>query len=91
MQMIENIAKNLNIEYNELVHYGIKSYLQDQLKFIDIELYTLSKKFGVKDINTFLEKIEDGSISEDIAYDDFFLFDNLTARRESIVNSLSEL
>lgn len=91
MQMIENIAKNLNIDYNELVHHGIKSYLQDQLKFVDIELYTLTKKYGVKDIHTFLKKIEEGSISEDMGYDDFFLFDNLSARRDNIVNSLSEL
>jgi hypothetical protein len=91
MQTVENIAKNLNIDSNELVHHGIRSYLREQLKSVDIEIYTLSKKYGVKDIHTFLEKIEEGSISEDIAYDDFFLFDNLSAKRESIVKSLDEL
>ncbi len=91
MTIVENIANKLNIDSNELIHQGIKAYLENELKAVDIEIYKLASKYGIEDVNEFLTKVEAGEISETEGYEDFFLLDNLTARRENIIKSLKEL
>ena len=91
MITVENIADKLNIQPNDLIYKSIKSYLKNQLNSTEIEIYSISKKYGVSDIYDFLAMAKDGKISESIGYDDFFLMDNLTAQRDDLINIINEM
>jgi hypothetical protein len=89
MIVVENIAQKMNIDSGELIIKGVKAYLENQLKSIDI--YRLAGKYGVKNFEEFLERVQAGKITESIAYEDFFIIDNLTAQRDNLINYLKEL
>lgn len=91
MIAVENIANVLDIKPNELVYNSIKLYLAEKLNAVEIEIFRISKAFGIDKIEDFLAKIQEGKISEEIAYDDFFLLDNLTSQRDKILKLLSEV
>ncbi len=91
MTIVESIANKLNIDSNELVHQGIRAYLENELKLVDTEIYKLASKYGVEDIDEFLKKVEAGEISEAEGYDDFFNLNNLLAHRENIIKSQNKL
>jgi hypothetical protein len=91
MIAVENIANVLDIQPSELVYNSIKLYLAEKLNAVEIEIFRISKAFDIDKIEDFLAKIQEGKISEEIGYDDFFLLDNLTSQRDKILKLLSEV
>ncbi|MHB1688940.1 MAG: hypothetical protein ACYCVH_16425 [Ignavibacteriaceae bacterium] len=91
MTIIEKAASEFNISPDTLLKISLESYLKQKSSKIDSEMFLISKKYGIKDISEMEEKILKGKISENIGYDDFFLFDNLQAEKEKIENLLNEI
>ena len=58
MQTLEQIASILNEDPNEIEREGIKAYLKQRLRDIDVEIYKIVKKYGIKDIFDMDEKIK---------------------------------
>lgn len=91
MENVGVIAKRLSISQNELISFGVKSYLENQLKAVEIEIYNITKEYGIKDIHEFMNKIDKGDISEEIGYEDFFKLDNLTYQRDVFLKSINDV
>ena len=91
MSIIEKAASEFNISPDALLKVSLETYLKHKATKIESEMFLISKKYGVKDIFEMEEKILKGNISENIGYDDFFLFDNLQAEEEKINNFLKEI
>ena len=91
MLNIDRVASELNIAKEGLIKESLQTYLNHQLLKIETELYLLVKKYGVKDIFDFDSNIKKGFISEKDGYDDYFIFDNLEAERETLKKILSRL
>lgn len=91
MDAIENIAKTLEIDGKELINQSVKAYLERQLITIEVDIYKILQKFDVKDFDEFLNKVNLGEISESLGYEEYFLLDNLTARRDKLIASLAQL
>ena len=51
----------------------------------------LAKKHGVKDVFEFDLQVKEGVITEDKAYEDYFIFDSLEAERGKIKDFLEKL
>ena len=91
MLNIDSVAKELNIEKNGLIKESLQTYLNHRLLKIETELFLLVKKYGIKDIFEFDSNIKKGFISEKDGYDDYFVFDNLEAERDTLKKILSRV
>ncbi len=91
MVNITSIARELSISEDELIKESLRTYLQDKLLEIESEIFRIKKKFGVKNIYELDKKAEEGKISEEEAFEDYFLLDNLEAEKEKIEKILEKL
>jgi len=91
MNVIDVTAKELNMNSDELIKEGVRTYLEKLLAKVETEIFILAKKYGVKDVFELDSRVKDGFISEQDAYDDYFAFDNLEADRDKIKKLLKEL
>jgi hypothetical protein len=91
MAVIDLVAKELHMKPDELVKESLKTYLEKRLSKIEADIFVLAKKHGVKDVFEFDLMVKEGFITEDKAYEDYFIFDNLEAEREKIKNFLESL
>ncbi len=89
MVNITSIAKELSITEDELIKESLKTYLQDKLLEIESEIFRIKKKLGVENIHELNAKAEKGEISEEEAFEDYFLLDNLEAEKEKIEKILT--
>lgn len=91
MNVIDTTAKELNMNSDELIKEGVKTYLEKLLSKVETEIFILAKKHGVKDVFELDSRVKEGFISEQDAYDEYFAFDNLEADRDKIKKLLKEL
>lgn len=91
MTAIEAVAKELHMRPNELINESLRAYLERRLANIESQLFTISRKYGVKDVFELDAKIKDGFVHEQEAYEDYFALDNLEAEREKIKMFIQEL
>lgn len=47
MQIIEDLAKSLNMDREKLERESIKTYLEKELRNIEVEIYKIVAKHGV--------------------------------------------
>lgn len=91
MEVIDAVAKELQMEPKELLKENLKSYLEKRLSKVEADIFLLVKKYGVKDVLEMDAKVNKALISEKDAYDDYFTFDNLEADREKTIKLLEEI
>lgn len=91
MAVIDLVAKELHMKPDELMKESLKTYLEKRLSKVEADIFVLAKKHGVKDVFEFDAKVKEGFITEDKAYEDYFVYDNLEAKREKIKNFLERL
>lgn len=89
--VFEQIAKELDVNVDDLARESLGLYLKQRLREIDIKLFTLAKKYGVSNVHEFDELIKAGKIHEESSFEEFFEFDNLEADRDKITELLKEL
>lgn len=91
MAVINTIAKELHMKPNDLLKESLKNYLEQRISKIEADLFLIVKKYGVKDVFEFDDKIKKGLISENQAYDDYFMLDNLQAEYEKLKKILEKI
>lgn len=89
---ISSIAKELNIPSKVLEEKSLRAFLERELHLVESELFSLAKKYGVKSIRQFEQKVKKGKIPEaEDSLEDFFRFDHLEAKRDRIRKVLKTL
>jgi len=91
MTAVDIVAKELHMKPNELLHESLRTYLDKRLSRVEAEIFTLVKKYGVKDVFELDTKVKDGLIKEEDAHEDYFNLDNLEADRNKIKKLIEEL
>lgn len=91
MAVINTIAKELHMKPNDLLKESLKNYLEQRISKIEADLFLIVKKYGVKDVFELDDKIKKGLISENQAYDDYFMLDNLQAEYEKLKKILEKI
>ncbi|OQX51451.1 MAG: hypothetical protein B5M53_11005 [Candidatus Cloacimonas sp. 4484_209] len=82
MQPIEEIAKTLDIDPVELKRESLKFFLEKELRSIEVEIYRIGNKHGVKSVMELDEKLRKGEIKEEEMLDDFMELEFLETKRE---------
>ena len=91
MNIIDGVAKELQMNPNDLIKQSVRTYLKQMLAKVESEIFILAKKYGVKNVFELDSKVKEGLIREKDAYDDYFAFDNLEADREKIKRLLEKI
>jgi len=91
MTNLEYLAKDLHMKPETLLKESIGIYLERKLKIIESELFLLSKKYGVSNVFEFDNMVQAGRFHEEDTFEDYFMFDNLEAERDLIINHLEKL
>jgi len=91
MQTIEEIAKTLNIDPIELEKKSLKFFLEKELRNIEVEIYKIGNKHGIKSVLELDEKLKRGEIKEEDMLEDFMELEFLETRKEKILEALEKL
>ena len=89
MVPVQTLAKELNINADQLMLESINLYLRNNLYKVESEMYIILNKFNVKDIYEFEQKVKSGDINESQGFDDFFKLDMLTAKHDKFKSLLA--
>jgi hypothetical protein len=89
MVHVQTLAKELNINEDQLILESINLYLRNNLYKVESEMYIILHKFNVKDIYEFEQKVKSGDIHESQGFDDFFKLDMLTVKHDKFKSLLS--
>lgn len=91
MVALKKLAKDLNMDPNELMRESLETFLKRKLKVVDTELFLLSKNYGVSNVSEFDRMIKEGRFHEEDTFEDYFKFDNLEAERDLILEHLKKI
>lgn len=91
MQIIEEIAKFLNMDREGLERESLKTFLEKELRNTEAEIYKIGAKHGIKSIFELDEKLKRGEITEEEMMDDFMELDYLESRRENLQKAMEKI
>jgi len=91
MILVEQLARELDMQPDSLIRQSIEFFLRHKLKMIESELFLLSRKYGVKTVTELDKLIKEGKFHEEDTFEDYFKFDNLEAERDIILKHLGKL
>jgi len=91
MQTIEEVAKTLDLDPVKLERESLKFFLQKELRNVEVEIYRIGNKHGVKSILELDEKLKRGEIKEEEMLDDFIELEFLETRKEKISKVLEKI
>ena len=83
MTVIETAAGTLHMKPDELLKESLRVFVEQKLAVVEAEIFSIAKKYGVKDVFELDQRIEEGLLSESEAYDDYFHLDHLEAERQT--------
>ena len=91
MQTIEEIAKTLDIDPVELEKESLRCFLQKEIRNLEVEIYRIGNKHGVKSVLELDEKLKKGEIEEEEMLDDFMELEFLETKREKLLKALEKV
>ena len=91
MQTIEEIAKTLDIDLVELEKESLRCFLQKEIRNLEVEIYRIGNKHGVKSVLELDEKLKKGEIKEEEMLDDFMELEFLETKREKLLKALEKV
>ena len=89
--MYETIALKLQLSPQELERESLRIFLRHQIRLIESELLNLAHKYGINTVVELDSLVQSGQIHEAEAFEDYFEFDYLEAKRDALRESLDEL
>ncbi len=91
MNVVNVVARELQMSPDMLITEGVKTYLRQKLSKVESDIFVIAKKYGVKDVFEMDYKVQKGLISENDSYEDYFALDNLEADRDKLKKLLKEI
>ena len=91
MPTIEEVAKTLDFDPVNLERESLKFFLQKELRNVEVEIYRIGNKHGVRSILELDERLKRGEIKEEEMLDDFIELEFLETRKEKILKVLEKV
>lgn len=91
MTVVDTVAKEFQMEPEELLQESLKTYLNQKLLKVESDIFILAKKHGVKNVLELDSIAKIGLVKEEDTYDDYFILDGLEAEREKIKELLGKI
>ena len=91
MLTIEEVAKTLDFDPVNLERESLKFFLQKELRNVEVEIYKIGNKHGVRSVLELDEKLKRREIREEEMLDDFMELEFLETRKEKILKVLEKV
>ncbi len=91
IQIIEEVARSLNMGRERLERESLKTFLEKELRNIEVEIYKIGAKHGIKSIFELDDKLKMGAITEEEMMDDFMELDYLESRRDDLLKAMRKV
>ncbi len=89
--MFEQIALKLQLSPQELERESLLVFLQQRLRLVESQLFDLAQKYGVKTVEELDQLVQSGQIHEAEAFEEYFEFEHLEAKRDLLLEALKSL
>ncbi|ODS34352.1 MAG: hypothetical protein SCARUB_00483 [Candidatus Scalindua rubra] len=91
MKELEDLAEKLNISKEDLLHEGLKSFLEKKLREIKTDIFKITSKYGVRSVEEFEEKYRKGKVEEKDTWQDLQRLDHLEFKKDELEKALGSL
>jgi hypothetical protein len=80
----KHLAETLDLTEEELIHEGVRSFLEEKLRVLTAEYRARCAALGVSSLDELDEKLRQGVVSEEESLDEFQRLDYLVEQIEHI-------
>ena len=91
MQILEEVAKALNIDQEGLQKESLKTFLEKELRNTEAEIYKIAVKHGIRSILELDEKLKRREVTEEDIMDDFMELDYLESRQDKLLKVMEKI
>lgn len=91
MKSIKQISEILEMDTKDLERESIKSFLSQKLRSIEVEIFKIAMKHGVKSVEELDEKLKEGLVEEDEVLSDYQELDYYESQKDHILKALNSL
>ncbi|MBI5376417.1 MAG: hypothetical protein HZA77_13370 [Candidatus Schekmanbacteria bacterium] len=79
------------MDTKDLERESIKSFLSQKLRSIEVEIFKIAMKHGVKSVEELDEKLKEGLVEEDEVLSDYQELDYYESQKDHILKALNSL
>jgi hypothetical protein len=87
----EQVAARLNTTPEQLGRESLRLYLERKLRLVKNELFSLARRYGVQTVFVLDEAVQSGHFHEPEAFEDYFRFDYLESKRDTLTVHKTQL
>lgn len=87
----KRLAEAFSLTEDELLHEGLRSFLQERLRLLTAEYHSRCARFGVASLEELDQKIRRGEVPEESVWEDFREIDHLAEQIERIRQLLESI
>ncbi|MFH1491498.1 MAG: hypothetical protein ABII06_21525 [Pseudomonadota bacterium] len=86
--ILGRIAQDLGLSEDDLLKQGMRSFLEQQLRKTNADIFEICGRHGVKNVNEMEQRYKDGSLKESDSWPDFQKLDHLEYKRDQLTGLL---
>ena len=91
INILSEVAEELQISEKDLVLKGLYSYLERQLRAVQAEIFEITSRFNVSSVEEMDERYRKGTLEEADSWQDLQRLDHLEYKRERLQKYLESL
>jgi len=88
---VEEMARELGLTPEELIHESIRTFLEEKIRFSRVEQLEILRRYEVQSAKELEAKIKDGTIPEHPAWEDLINLENSLAYQKRLKELLRTL
>jgi len=88
---LSEVAEELHIPEDDLIRRGVQSYLERQLRGVQAEIFEITSRYNVTDVEDMEGRYRNGTLEEADSRQDLQRLDHLEYKRERLQKLLGSL
>jgi hypothetical protein len=86
--MLSTVARELHIPEEDLLKQGLRSVLERQLREIKAEIFAISGRYGISNVEEMDTRYREGTLAEANSWRDLQRLDHLEYKRDQLLQLL---
>ena len=89
--ILSELVEELHIPEDDLIRKGLYSYLERQLRMVQVEIFEITSRYNVSSVEDMDGRYRDGTLEEADSWQDLQRLDHLEHKRDRIQKLLKSL
>lgn len=82
--ILRKVAGNLKISEEVLLRQGLRSFLEQQLRKVNADIFEISSRYGVKTVDEMEKRYQNGTLEEAASWRDLQRLDHLEYKKDQL-------